>query len=85
MAIQDPHPACLKLRHAVADRDQVGVHQLNQRAPQQKIEPDESHQRGRIIEHASRGFFHLPSLLNEIRLQDFPQAPEAAQGLNHFL
>src|SRR6202035_369651 len=59
------------------------VHQLNQRASQNKIKTDKCQQRRRIVEHSSGCFFDLASLLDEIGFQNFSQTSKTVQGLDH--
>src|ERR1700675_779256 len=61
------------------------MHQLDKRPPKQKIEAHEGQQSRRVIKHSASGLFHLAALLDEIRLQDFTEAAETSQLLDHLL
>ncbi len=74
-----------ELGQARSNRNQVGVHQLDKGPAQQKIEPNECQQGCGIVEHSARGLFHFAALLDEISLQDFAEAAECPQLLDHLL
>ena len=70
VTVDNTYAGRLQLAESSAKGDQVRMHKLNQRPPQQKIEPDEGDQRRGIVKHRSGRFLHAATLLDEIRLQD---------------
>src|SRR5260370_4942706 len=84
MTIDDPHACRLQVSKSSTNGDQVRMHQLNQRAAEQKVKPDERDQRRGIVEHPPGRFLHLPALLDEICFQNFPQSAETSQRFNNF-
>src|SRR5262249_20642136 len=84
LAVNRARAAILQLVKAIANKDEIRVHEFDQRATKKKIEADEGEHGRRVVEHSSGGFLHAAALLDEIRLQQILQALEAAQRNDHF-
>src|SRR5216684_1916766 len=85
VAVNNPRAGGLQLAKSSADGDQVRMHQLDQRAAQEEVKPDESDQRRRIVEHSAGRFLHLAALFDEIGFENLPQAAESPQRFDHLL